>query len=386
MQRRDALLSLGALLAAPRASLRARQQPGSEQFDALMESAGVPSFAMVRVQGGRVTHLTRGVRRKGDPAPTSPETVYAAASLSKVVFAYAFLGLVHEGVLSLDRPVAEYLDLPNPTDPRARTITARHLLSHSSGWRNWRNSATDSLVATFDPGTRWLYSGEGYYLLQRIMEKVTGKAMSLVCRERVFEPLGMTRSSLAGLEALDPHMASGHNVDGEPRPPFGRPTQLELRRQMTARGLTTEHARVEDAEAAMRVAEPALPVLPNFLAPNAAASLVTTSADFGKFLAHVLQAPRLGGMPAAIATQMFAPQVRRNAAIQWGLGVGLETIGGRNVGWQWGDNPGFKNFVYIDLSGGDAAAIFTNGDRGARIYERVLRTMTGIDHPAFIFV
>jgi hypothetical protein len=136
----------------------------------------------------------------------------------------------------------------------------------------------------------------------------------------------------------------------------------------------------------MRVAEPALPVLPNFLAPNAAASLVTTSADFGKFLAHVLQAPRLGGMPAAIATQMFAPQVRRNAAVHWGLGVGLETIGGRNVGWQWGDNPGFKNFVYIDLSGGDAAAIFTNGDRGARIYERVLRTMTGIDHPAFIFV
>ncbi len=355
-------------------------------FLGLLRNAGVPSYAMARVRGDQVTVRAQGVRKQGEAATVSGDTVYAAASLTKQVFAYALLTLVEEGKLSLDTPVHQYVPVPDETDERSQRITMRHLLSHSGGWRNWRNAPADRLTSAFDPGSRWLYSGEGYYHMQRIMEQVTGQGMPQVVRDRVFEPLGMTRSSMAGLESLEPHMATGHNMDGDPRQPFGRPTLLELRRQMAAKGQSLEQARVEDAEAALKVAEPNFPTLPNFLSPNAAASMFTTANDYGKFLRHLVMAPSRGGAAAVIARQMVAPQVRRNAAIQWGLGFGVEEVDGRPVGWQWGDNPGFKNFVYLDPERREGLVIFTNGDRGARVYERVIRGVTGTDHPAFLYI
>jgi CubicO group peptidase (beta-lactamase class C family) len=378
MNRRSFFPVLGAMVAAPSLRLRRAAQP--DQWTELLASAKVPSFAMVTVDSRGPAHIHRGVRRRGEAAPVDQDTVFAAASLTKPVFASVFLALVREGRIELDRPLSKYLELPNPADPRAATLTARHLLSHSSGWRNWRNQLTDTLTCTFDPGTRWLYSGEGYYFLQRIMEQVTGQPMAITLRQRLFGPLGMTRSSVVGLEALEPHQATGHSLDGEPRTPFGRPTLLALRTRLAARGAGLEDAREDDVHAAQRAAEPNLPALPNFLSPNAASSLLTSTADLGRFLTFLL------GPGRDVAREMVTPQVRRNEAIQWGLGLGIEQVNGRPVGWQWGDNPGFKNFVVLDLEAGSGLAIFTNGDRGARVYERVVRGVTGVDHPAFLYV
>jgi CubicO group peptidase (beta-lactamase class C family) len=393
ISRRAAVARLGAAAAVMTIPqpLRAEQvTPGrgkpSEDFERLLRLASVPSLSYVTVDGDRIVTRSLGVRRSGGAEPATPDTVYAAASLTKAVFAYVFLSFVKEGLVSLDRPVAEYLPLPNPDDAKARTITASHLLSHSGGWRNWRNNAQQPLTADFDPGSKWSYSGEGYFFLQRVLEKLTGKAMGQLARERVFEPLGMKRSSMVRPAELEPHLASGHNGRGEPTPPFGAPTLLELRRMMTARGLPLDAAKSEDAEKAIATAEPTLPVLPNFLSPNAAASMVTTAADFGIFLRHLVTARRSGGAPAAIVDLMMTPQVRCNDAVQWGLGVGLEDIGSRTLAWQWGDNPGFKNFYFADPKNGKAMAVFTNGDRGHRVYERVIRSITGEDHPAFLWL
>ena len=140
-----------------------------------------------------------------------------------------------------------------------------------------------------------------------------------------------------------------------------------------------------DSELAIRTAEPTLPVLPIYLVPNAAASMVTTANDFGLFLRHLVTARKQGGQPAAIVDMMMTPQVRCNDAIQWGLGVGLEDLGGRRYAWQWGDNQGFKHIYLADPQHEKAIVVFTNGDRGARVYERVIRALTGEDHPAFLW-
>jgi CubicO group peptidase (beta-lactamase class C family) len=206
-----------------------------------------------------------------------------------------------------------------------------------------------------------------------------------LARERVFQPLGMTRSSVALLEELEPYTAPGHNFRGELVQPFGRPTLLELRKRMAAKGVSLEAATTTDEEDAIKAAEPTLPVLPNFLSPNAAASLQTTANDFGRFVKHLVTARRRGGQAAAIVQQMMTPSVRCNEAIQWGLGVGLEDIGSRRYAWQWGDNSGYKNFFFADPQNEKGFVIFTNGDRGARVYERVIRGVTGDDHPAFLF-
>jgi hypothetical protein len=143
---------------------------------------------------------------------------------------------------------------------------------------------------------------------------------------------------------------------------------------------------VEDLEAAVRAAEPARPVLPNFMTVNAAASLLTSAGDFGRFLRHLVTARRQGGRPAAIVERMMTPLIRGNEAIEWGHGVGIETVAGVPRAWQWGDNAGFKHIYFADPAGERAIVVFTNGDRGARVYERVVRDRTGMDHPAFLFL
>jgi CubicO group peptidase (beta-lactamase class C family) len=408
MHRRTALFALagaGALTALGRRAIASPPERGDDssgltgtaptdqppslpqpELERMLRLAAVPSVALAMVEGTRVTTRMAGVRRAGEATPTSADTVYAAASLTKPVVAYTLLALAHDGVLSLDRPVADYLPLPNAGDARARTITARHLLSHSGGWRNWRNNMQQALTADFEPGSRWSYSGEGYFFLQRVLEKLTGRALGVLVRERVFQPLGMARSALALGEALEPHLAVGHNGRGEPVPAFGRPALLEMRRLVAARGGTIDDLTVEDAEQALRTADAALPVLPNFLVPNAAASLYTTITDFTRFLQHLCSARAAGGAAAAVVAQMFTPQVRGNDVIQWGLGLGLETTPRGVAGWQWGDNPGYKHFCFANPSAGTAMVVFTNGDRGARVYERVIRALTGEDRAAFLFL
>ncbi len=390
MQRRDVILTLTALGLAPAlqpARWRAHnilRQDGDE-IERWLRLANVPSVAFAEVRGSAIE--ARAVGATGnDAVPATADSVYAAASLTKAVFSYAFIGLALDGAVSLDRPVMEYLPLPNPDDARARTITARHLLSHTGGWRNWRNNASQELTADFEPGTRWSYSGEGFFFLQRIAEHVTGQSVGDFVRARVLDPLNMTRSSMARREDLEPHLVTGHNSRGEPVRPFGESILLELRRAMAARNRSIEAGKVADLEAAVRIAEPSLPVLPNFVTVNAAASLVTSVNDFARFLRHFVTARQLGGQAAAIVEQMMTSRIRCNDAIEWGHGVGLETIGGTRWAWQWGDNSGFKHIFFADPRGQRAIVVFTNGDRGTRVYERVVRARTGIDHPAFLFV
>jgi CubicO group peptidase (beta-lactamase class C family) len=381
-----AALGIGALTGSEARFKLPLQQQRDEDVERLLRLTSVPSISLATVEGERITTRALGVRRAGEAERVTADTVYAAASVTKTVFAYVFLGLVQEGLLALDRPVREYLPLPGPDDARAAAITAKHLLSHSGGWRNWRNNNSQALTTDFEPGTRWSYSGEGFFFLQRIVEKLTGKSLSELTRERVFTPLGMKRSSMLGLAELETHQATGHSGRGDVVQPFGRPTLLELRRMMAARGVSLEAAKTEDSEQAIKTAEPALPALPNFLAPNAAASMLTTASDFAIFLRHLVTARRGGGAPAAIVDQMMSPQIRCNEAVQWGLGVGVEELDGRRLAWQWGDNPGFKNIYFADPQRMTAMAVFTNGDRGARVYERVIRAMTGTDHPAFLWL
>lgn len=390
--RREALsrLGLAALAVGPAWYGTAPVQPqkaalSDAELLELLRLASVPSISLARISGDRVTTRSLGVRRAGSADGVDPNTVYAAASLTKAVFAYVFLGLVHEGAVSLDRPVRDYLALPHPDDPHAGRLTARHLLSHSGGWRNWRNTTTQPLTSDFEPGSQWSYSGEGFYFLQRVAESITGKGVGQLMRERVFQPLGMTRSSMAMLESFEPNRASGHGGRGQPVTPFGESTMLEVRRLLAARGRPADDATTADTEQAARTAAPSLPALPNFLPLNAAASLMTTASDFGRFLQHLLRAPKAGGAPAAIVAMMMTPQIRCNERVQWGLGVGLEQTRAGLAAWQWGDNPGFKNYFFADPARGDAMVVFSNGDRGARVYERVIRSITGEDRPGFLW-
>lgn len=127
----------------------------------LMREAVVPGVAIALVREGNIVwHRHLGVRDVDSRQPIDERTVFAAASVSKTVFAYAVMQLCDRGILELDIPLTRYApDRILEGDSRMELITARHVLSHMSGLPNTRSRA-EPLRIHFTPGERFLYSGK----------------------------------------------------------------------------------------------------------------------------------------------------------------------------------------------------------------------------------
>jgi CubicO group peptidase (beta-lactamase class C family) len=149
----------------------------------------VTGVGIAILTGGTIAYLKAyGIRDKEKNLPLTTDSVMSAASFTKVAFAYLAMQLVDDGSLSLDKPVYEYLPKPLPEyenykdlagDPRYKKITARMLLSHTSGLPNWRWFTDEkSLRIYFEPGSRFAYSGEGIALLQLVVESVTKRGLN----------------------------------------------------------------------------------------------------------------------------------------------------------------------------------------------------------------
>lgn len=361
---------LGTLAMAVGAEADARPSAGRlADMAAWMDLASVPgaSWAVVDAAGavatGAVGDATAGARR------ATPETLFEAASLSKVVLAVAIHDLVRDGRIDLDRPVAEQVAFSD--DPATRTITPRHLLSHSGGLPNWRDTAGEPLVSAFPPGTRFRYSGEGFVLLGRLIEAVTGLPAAQVVAARVLRPAGMRRSSYGWARGARPPVAWAHDGNGDPIADAG-PVAYEARRD-AGPPIPVDRWTLADREAAARAA--GKPAMPLFLLPNMAAGLWTTAGDYARFLAFARRYPALS-----------APTVRVKGTLHWGLGWGLEQDATRRFAWHWGANDGVANLFLLDLASGSGVVILTNGDAGRKVYERAARTVFDREFDAFAWL
>jgi CubicO group peptidase (beta-lactamase class C family) len=207
-----------------------------------MTKTSAKGMAVAVIDRGKVAYVhAYGIRNaKGDPLTT--ETDMYGASLTKTVFAYTVMQLVDQGKLNLDTPIAADLDNPLPTygpdpvfpdkygpykdladDPRWKKITPRMCLTHSTGFSNfWFIEPDQKLHIHFDPGTHFSYSGEGFILLQFVIEhgrKAQGLGLDVGDLTNAnFARLGMTRTSLTWREGQDPNFADGWNDKGEPQP------------------------------------------------------------------------------------------------------------------------------------------------------------------------
>src|SRR5690606_6001996 len=128
----------------------------------LMDGADIPGMSVVVLQNSRVSYVGNfGTMDRAGNRPVERDTRIFAASLSKPLFTYAVLRLANRGLIDLDRPLCEYEENPRlATDPRYRSITARMVLSHTSGLPNWASGG--ELRLSFEPGSSWEYSGEGF--------------------------------------------------------------------------------------------------------------------------------------------------------------------------------------------------------------------------------
>lgn len=350
----------------------------------LLELAAVPGLSLASVDEGRVFSKASG-RASLDPRRrVSDDTVFEAASLGKPIFAYAVLRLADAGRLDLDRPLFDYLPAPDADTPRMRRVTARHVLTHTSGLPNWRH-ANGPLSPATEPGETYEYSGEGFFFLQRVVERITDRPVARHLRTDVLEPLGMRESAWVWRDEYEGRMAVGYDDAGEPAEVYaaiGRRTAAIAREWRKP----VEEWRYEDSVRTVPLVNPAWPVLPIYMVPNVAASLLTTARDYARFLAHVVAAPGVSGLVLGepLRQAMTSPQVRLNSALAWGLGWGIQDDEYGRTLWHWGANNGFRNFCLADPANGRAVVVLTNSGNGPRVYERVIVSLTGHDHPAFL--
>lgn len=345
------------------------------ELSGLMKAASVPGMVVGAVRAHKTAWIAPlGVCEAGTSRAVSETTLFQAASLTKQLTAHAAHVLHAQGKLDFDKPLVEYVDdLPNTA---ARAVTVRHVLSHASGFPNWRfterGKPAPDLTPAFTPGAKFQYSGEGYFYLQRILEQITGLGFGQVLEDLVMKPARMASSTVVWDPATLDRFALPYNRRGEPRSGWDK-TSRGLRAYAERLGRKVEQLRYADYSAFTR--ESGNPILPDWMQPNGASSLVTNAADYARFLALAMKTPGLD-----------APQVKMNGALSWGLGWGIENAAGRTYLWQWGDNGGYKNFVLAEPATGDAMFVFTNGDSGAKLYDRVLTRATGHEHPAFFWV
>ena len=234
------------LLAAFAAVAAAQTIPNGAAIDGevsrIMTETHAKGIAVAVIDRGKAgyVHAYGDRNAKGDPLTT--ETVMYGASLTKTVFAYTVMQLVDRGKINLDTPIENDLDNPLPSygpdpvfpdkygpykdlaaDPRWEKITPRLCLTHSSGFSNfWFIEPDQKLHIHFDPGTRFSYSGEGFILLQFVIEhgrKAQGLGLDVGDLAKAdFDRLGMTRTSLVWLNNPEANVADGWNDEGQPQP------------------------------------------------------------------------------------------------------------------------------------------------------------------------
>ncbi|PSL01031.1 CubicO group peptidase (beta-lactamase class C family) [Murinocardiopsis flavida] len=173
-----------------------------------VEAQGLAGVSVALVRDGRILH-TRGYGRGPGGGPVTAETPMMIASLSKSMTAMAVMRLVEAGEVELDTPVRDYVPEFDPADPRAERITVRQLLDHTSGLssgllspdRRAKGSLREavailsSMATTAEPGTRHAYFNGNYWLLARMVEKVSGAPFRTYLDKAVFAPLGMDASA-----------------------------------------------------------------------------------------------------------------------------------------------------------------------------------------------
>jgi CubicO group peptidase (beta-lactamase class C family) len=371
----------------------------------IMEVASLPGLSMAVVENGAViwTHAA-GLANIETRAPVTEDSVFEAASMSKPVFAYVVLRLSDEQLIDLDRPLVHYYKPDYLTNhPNIDLITARDVLRHSTGLPNWRARPEDSLTPAFKPGSRWRYSGEGFFWLQLVVEHITGQGLDTVMRSRLFGPAGMPLSTFGWNPEIARLSVYCHTSPDEEDVKLGFQYKREMGDRFLAvaakggkpisewtyddvlralpEAMTLPGARPLPAD--MAKAPMGYFKLPVNIFSNVAGMLSTTASEYARFMALMLDHPKHAPWEITETSwhAMLSHQMMSKAnTIYWGLGWGLESPPSGPVFFHGGNNGGqFKTFGLGDPARRRAIVIFTNGGSGDKVYQRIIREATGHD-------
>lgn len=292
-----------------------------------MAAHRIPTLGIGYIKDRKIVETSvYGIKEDGTPYPGN--TIFNVASLTKPVTTLVALKLVNEGKMDLDEPLSKYwIDPDIKDDPRTYKLTMRHILSHQTGFPNWRwENADNKLAFAFEPGTKYQYSGEGFEYLRKALEAKFGKTLDQLAQELVFTPLDMSETHYFWDQSVDEsRFATWHRGDG---------SLYKTYKSTTA---------------------------------NAADDLLTTVEDYCKLMLHVMNG---AGLKPELYKQMVSEQVRLEPHKYWGLGwwvdEGDDSSGNAII--HGGDDKGVHTIVFMLPESGEGLLIFTNCDNGIDIY------------------
>lgn len=292
-----------------------------------------------------------------DGAATDADTVFLVASISKTVTATAAMQLVESRRLSLDADIARYLPfaIDHPGATKRRPITLRRLLTHTAGLSDAHyyevapalySFGADPAISLEDvlrkfltsggeyysadtfasaPGTGYEYCNLGFALVGYLVERASGKAFDAYCEEKIFQPLGMSRT--------------GWRLADVPDANFAMP--------LDAFGGAYGHYTIADY-------------------PNG--GLFTTATDLGRFMRAYLCGGELDGkriLSAKTVAAMLTPQyprIKEPGGSDQGLGWYRRDVGGRYLWGHAGSEAGVRTYLGFDPRTRTGAVLLMNKD------------------------
>jgi len=303
----------------------------NEKLPRLLTQHHVPAAAVAVIREGElVATVVVGERETGKPATKT--TLFNVASLTKPVFAHAVLALAEKGQFNLDESLARYwVDPDIEDDARHVALTARLILSHQTGFPNWRDGR--KLWFDFKPGEGVGYSGEGFDYLRRALEAKTRRSIVQIVSETLLAPSGMTDTHFVWDATFDERFAREHDNEGR------------------------------------RIG------VPPKLTPSAADDLLTTIDDYGRFAAYVARGANLS---SALFKEACSIQIPERVAAQaespadYGLCWRVITTAHGTALMHGGSDQGVRAAVIIVPETQAGVVIFTNGDNGGHLIEAIV--------------
>lgn len=192
------------------------------QIQMIMDSIDMSGLSIAIINNAEIVyHNNFGVSNIDSKEPVTNESLFEAASLSKPLFAYFIMKHVEKGILDLDKPLYKYLPFPDiEYDDRYKSITARMVLSHTTGLPNWRidDNPEGKLTIKFTPGTAFKYSGEGYQYLAAVIAKINGAdtngLLDEIFQKEVAKKLNAESLYYLGNDKIKKNKVYGHNENG----------------------------------------------------------------------------------------------------------------------------------------------------------------------------
>lgn len=302
-----------------------------EEMEALLKQEKVPALGLGIIRDGQLKEIqVFGNLKKDVSAPYN--SIFKVASLTKPIVAMVTLNLISNGQLELDERLYKYwIDPDLKTDKRYKKLTPRIILTHQTGFPNWRYMHKSNILTfEFTPGTKYQYSGEGFEYLRNSLEIKFGKSIEQLADSLIFKPAKMHNTYFWWNKKMNEDLyAENHDKNGK---------QLKTYKYYKA---------------------------------NAAANLLTTIEDYSNFIVYVLNG---GGLSQNLLKEMETSQIKLKENDYFGLG--WEKLTNFSTGefalFHTGKDAGVSTLAIMFPKTKNGYVIFLNGDNGDKIYKKLL--------------